>query len=149
MSQGGYDIDINILNEITGLKFVKSAVETPTPVSKNLDIKNYMNYGKRPAHISPEEWEAYKTDMDYKKATKGFGGEKGGLTKEEYKEYTEDIQEKIDNGESLDIEPGEDCNLHINCGCYIEDTTGLWVVSDNNTCDECYAAQEAHNSKIK
>ena len=109
------------------------------------DIKNYLNVGKKPLHITPEAWEAYKRDLEYKKKTKGFDGDKYGLTKEEYTQYAENIKRHIDNDIPLGRGYGQKCNLHINCGCYISEVDGRWQFSagDNpgpTTCQNCIDA---------
>lgn len=143
--KGGIQIDPKFFEQVTGFKTVDKAVAPTVQPAPNQTSKpaNILNYGKKPAGVSQEEWDAYCTDMDYKKETKDFDGDRDGMTKEEYQDYVDDIQEHIDNDIPLDREPGETCDVHINCQCSIED--GEWVLG-NEACDDCVDAAEDFNA---
>jgi hypothetical protein len=152
LNNAGYPVMVDDVELKTGFKIDKSklaeleiprekAIKTDFPSKSQLN--NLMNAGKKPAHISQEEWDAYKLDLDYKKQTKGFDGNKYGLTKEEYQEYAESIQEAIETDTPLPIEDG-DCNVHINCRCVVEN--GVWV-ADPDCCDDCASLMEDYNTE--
>lgn len=155
-AMGGINVDPAYIEKITGFKVsaAPKPEEQPVKDSKPLnrilnankprsDEDNYMGSGH-----SKEEYEAIKTDAEYQKATKDFDGDRSRMNKDEYDDYIADVKESIENNEALDIDPGETCDVHINCGCYVDEGSGMWVVTDDNTCDDCYDAQEDYNSSL-
>lgn len=171
----GYKISKELLEEKTGLKF--DTVEPPAPETSNTrdkEIKNYidalktndpvfthfkekLDSKKKPNSVTDEEWDAYKTDREYKKLTKGFDGERSGMTKEEYAHYTRLIEYKKEHGIPLDIEDGEECCVHIGCGCSVEYNHDLqmnrWIFSTGTeepsatTCQMCINAANIYNNQ--
>lgn len=89
--------------------------------------------------------EKRRLDREYMRKTDGMDGSSIGLTKEEYYTYAEKIQEHIDNGTAPDFSPGDSCDVHINCGCYIDDND-VWQTTGDNVCDDCLDLQDNYNS---
>lgn len=147
MANGGLTvIPTSKLQEQMGLQLMVKpdpTIQTKSPSNK-IPTNTIVNAGKKPAQISQEEWDAYKLDLEYKKQTKGFDGDRYGLTKEEYNEYADDIDEHIKNDIPLEREDGDAGDIHIGCNCVIEG--GVWITTGENTCDECYDAQEDYNT---
>ncbi len=110
--------------------------------------KQKMDDKTKPIGVTHQQWQDYKTEMEYKRLTKGFDKDdkRIGLDKDAYEAYAEEIQEHLDNGTAPDFEAGESCDIHINCGCYI-DTDGYWQTTGDDPCEDCLDLQETYNSE--
>lgn len=176
-SMSGYEFTPEFIENLTGFKVEKvkgfkeknvetkevkkvvNAVRTDSPEyikmkQKREKYEEKLDAKKKPSIISDEEWKEYKKDLikyrideEYRLLTGGFVDD-NGLDKEEYKEYIEDIQEKIENDIPIREDDG-DCQIHINCRCSIEN--GKWLFNgseepDELVCFDCISAAEDVNN---
>ncbi len=118
-------------------KHLINALKTDDP--KFIKFKERMDDKDKPSTLTQEEWDDYKTDLEYKKLTKDYDEEyPNGMTKEEYQEYKEDFEQRIID-KTLEDGP---VNYHINCDCEV--VNGIWEKGE--CCDECDSAADDYNS---
>ena len=134
LAKGGIKVEpTEELSNQMGFKLAVAPIPAANPSSFNKPVQN--TFKKKVVNESDED----DIDEDYREATIGFDGDEDGLTKDEYEDYMEDMQQKLED-RSLNDGP---VNLHINCQCEI--VNGVWITSDD-CCDECDEAADEYNS---
>lgn len=106
---------------------------------------------KPPSGITEQQWADYRTEMEYKKLTKGFDkeDERKGLDKEDYIRYSDEMKDKDWNKAYIEQEyqPGDSIDMHINCSCEIDDE-GYWQINSDDPCDDCISGQAEWNASV-